>query len=181
MEADCDDVVGTELAPQPAAIKVTSEAKSGLTFTGGRRIWREAVGILLIGAALLGLCAGLRTFTAPAVLWLLRHPGPVAWGLTALAVLEYFADLHPKAPPRTGATGLFARACTGGLCGGALLAGSGHSIVAGVLLGAVCAVIGAYAGLAVRLRAIRIVGRVPAALLEDGFAIAASAAVVVWL
>jgi uncharacterized membrane protein len=136
---------------------------------------------LLVAPALLGLCSGLRTFTALAVLWLLRHPGPVAWGLAVLAVLEYLADLHPNAPPRTRAAGLFARACTGGFCGGALLAGAGHPIVAGVVIGALCAIAGAYAGLAVRMRAIRIVGRVPAALLEDGFAIAASAAVVTWL
>lgn len=154
---------------------------SGVLFTGASGLGREADSILLIGAALLGFCAGLRTFTAPAVLWLLRHPGPVAWGLAVLALLEYAADLHPKAPSRTGATGLFARACTGGLCGGALLASAGHPIVAGVVLGALCAIAGAYAGLALRLRAIRAVGRVPAALLEDGVAIAASAAVVIWL
>lgn len=175
------DVVGSELAVQPEAINVTIAARNGLTCTGASRIGREGVRILLLGAALLGLCTGLRTFTALAVLWLLRHPGPVAWGLAVLAVLEYFADLHPNAPPRTGATGLIARICTGGFCGGALLAGAGRSVVAGVVIGAICAVIGAYAGLAVRMRAIRIVGRVPAALLEDGVAIAASAAVVTWL
>jgi uncharacterized membrane protein len=98
-----------------------------------------------------------------------------------LAALEYAVDLHPKAPPRTGATGLFARACSGGFCGGALLASAGHSIIAGVVVGALCAIAGAYAGFAVRLRAMHAVGRVPAALLEDGVAIAASAAVVVWL
>ena len=160
-----------------AAIKIRNDAH----FTGALGIGRETAGILLLGAALLGLCAGLRTFTAPAVLWLLRHPGPAAWGLAVLALLEDAADLHPKAPPRTGATGLFARICSGGFCGGALLASAGHPVVGGVIVGALCAIAGAYAGLALRVRAIRVVGRVPAALLEDGLAIAASAAVVIWL
>ena len=135
---------------------------------------------MIVAAALLGLCAGLRTFTAPAVLWLLRHPGPIAWSLAALAVLEYVADLHPNAPPRAGPMGLIARVCSGGFCGGALLALAGHSIVEGVVAGALGAIAGAFGGLWLRMHAIRIIGRVAAAVLEDALAIAASAAVVTW-
>lgn len=135
---------------------------------------------MIVAAALLGLCAGLRTFTAPAVLWLLRHPGPIAWSLSVLAVLEYAADLHPNAPPRTGPTGLIARICSGAFCGGALLALAGHSIVGGIIAGALGAIAGAYGGLWLRVRTIRVIGRIPAAILEDVVAIAASAAVVTW-
>lgn len=149
---------------------------------GVNRIGREGAGILLVAAALLGICCGLRTFTALAILWLVRHPGPAAWCIAVLALLEYAADLHPKAPPRTGATGLIARICTGAFCGGAVFAGGNRgAVAAGAVVGGVCAIVGAYAGLAARLRAIRLVGRVPAALLEDGVAAVASAAIVVWL
>jgi uncharacterized membrane protein len=58
---------------------------------------------------------------------------------------------------------------------------SGSSGVAGAPAGAVAAVIGAYAGLAARSRAIGLIGRVPAGLLEDVIALAASVAVVACL
>jgi uncharacterized membrane protein len=136
--------------------------------------------IALIAALLLGMVAGLRTFTAPAVLWLVRAGGWPAYILAVFAVLEYAGDLHPNAPPRTAAAGLVARVISGGFCGWALTKASGASIVAGVLLGALGAVIGAYGGLAARSRAIALIGRVPAGLLEDAVAIAASIALVVY-
>ncbi len=98
-----------------------------------------------------------------------------------LAVLEYVADLHPNAPARTGPMGLSARIGSGAFCGGALMAAAGHPVVPGVFIGGVCAAIGSYGGLALRLRTMRSIGPIPAAFVEDGVAIAASAAVVIWL
>jgi uncharacterized membrane protein len=64
---------------------------------------------VLIAAFLLGCVAGLRTFTAPAVLLLVRNRTPLAYVLGLLAAVEYVADLNPKAPPRTNVMGLGAR------------------------------------------------------------------------
>lgn len=133
----------------------------------------------LLGALLLGIVAGLRVFTAPAVLWLIRHPGPIAYGLGVVALLEYAGDLHPGTPSRTAPTGLVARLLSGGFCGWALTVAAGAPILPGVVLGMCGALIGAYGGLAVRLKLISLLGPVPAALLEDAVAIAAAVAIVV--
>ena len=129
-------------------------------------------------AFLLGIAAGLRTFTAPAVLWLMRHRGGWAFGLAALAVLEYFGDLHPKAPPRTSTTGLLARVVSGVFVGWVVGLTAGRSAIAGAIAGAIGAVIGAYGGLALRTRAIAAIGNTPSGLIEDAVAIALSVAVV---
>ncbi len=131
-------------------------------------------------ALLLGVISGLRTFTAVAALWLLRHTGPVAYGLGVVALLEYCGDLYPNAPPRTGATGLIARLLAGGFCGWAVTAAAGSSPIAGAALGACGALIGAYGGLAARRRAIVLAGAVPAALLEDAVAIAGAVLIVLY-
>jgi uncharacterized membrane protein len=136
---------------------------------------------MLLTAILLGFLAGLRTFTAPAVLLLMRRGTPLAYALGVLALAEYAADLSPKAPARTAPAGLIARACSGGFCGWTVMSLSGASGAEGALAGAVAAVIGAYVGLAARSRAIGLIGRVPAGLLEDGIAAAASVAVVAYL
>ncbi len=135
---------------------------------------------LLLAAFLLGCCAGLRTLTAPAVLWLMRHRSAVAYVLAVFAVLEYAGDLSPKAPPRTKAVGLIARVASGAFCGWALLAfgAAGAGVMAGVAVGAAGAVVGAYAGLWLRVRAVAAIGRVPAAIVEDALAIAGAAAIV---
>jgi uncharacterized membrane protein len=135
----------------------------------------------VLAAILLGFLAGLRTFTAPAVLMLMRRGTPFAYLLGVLALAEYAGDLYPKAPARTGPVGLIARACSGAFCGWevSLLSGTSAAIV--VIVGAVAAIVGAYVGLAVRLRAINVIGRVPSALLEDAFTIASSVAVVAFV
>ena len=71
----------------------------------------------MLVAILLGFLAGLRTFTAPAVLWLMRRDTPLAYALGVLALVEYVADLYPKAPARTRPLGLIARGCSGAFCG----------------------------------------------------------------
>jgi uncharacterized membrane protein len=131
-----------------------------------------------LAAALLGVVAGLRTFTAPAVLWLVRHRSPVAYLLGVLALMELALDLNPKTPARTGLLGLSARVISGAFCGGAIAGPAGHSLFLGALCGAIGAVVGAYGGLAARSRAIALIGRIPAALLEDFVAIAGAVAIV---
>ncbi len=134
--------------------------------------------VLLVAALLLGIVAGLRTFTAPAVLWILRHGGAAAYGLGVLALLEYAGDLYPKTPARTSAAGLVARALSGAFCGWEVTAAGGGPVIWGALLGVAGAVMGAYAGLAARRKAIVAIGRVPAALLEDLVAIAGAVFIV---
>ena len=132
----------------------------------------------LLLAFLLGLVVGLRTFTAPAVLWLMRHPGPWAIGLGLLALVEYSMDLHPKTPARTGTIGLTARVISGAFVGWTIGLAFGGSSIAAAIAGAIGAVIGAYGGLAIRLRLSAAIGNVPSGLLEDVVAIAASIAIV---
>jgi uncharacterized membrane protein len=132
----------------------------------------------LVAALLLGIVAGLRTLTAPAVLLLLRGGGWGSYVLAVGALLEYAGDLNPKTPPRTAPVGLIARLLSGGFCGWWLTALTGASIAMGVLLGACGALIGAYGGLSARRLAISAIGPVPAALLEDVVAIAAAVAIV---
>ena len=132
----------------------------------------------LLLAFALGLIVGLRTFTAPAVLWLMRHPGPWAIALGAFALVEYAMDLHPKTPPRTGTVGLTARVVSGAFVGWVVGLSFGGSSIAGAIAGAIGAVIGAYGGLAMRLRLSAAMGNVPSGLLEDLVAIAASVAIV---
>lgn len=126
----------------------------------------------------LGLSSGLRTFSAPAVLWLMRYPGLSAICLAFLAVLEYIWDLHPKAPSRTATSGLVARAVSGAFVGWYVGLAFGGSAIAGAITGAIGAVIGAYGGLALRLRATAAIGNVPAGLLEDAVAVGLAVLVV---
>lgn len=132
----------------------------------------------LVAALLLGVITGLRTFTALAVLWLVRHPGPFAYLLGGAAIFEYAFDLYPKVPSRTSPGGLTGRLFAGAFCGWAVTATAGSPPSAGALLGASGALIGAYGGLTARRRAASLISAVPAALLEDVIAIAGAVAIV---
>ncbi|MDB6065162.1 MAG: putative rane protein [Pedosphaera sp.] len=115
----------------------------------------------------LGFGVGLRSLTAPAVIawaarlgWLDLHGTPLAFMGTTLAVVlfslfaiaEYIGDLMPQIPRRTAPAPLLARIVMGGLCGASLWASAGQSLLEGALLGAIGAVIGAYAGYEARKR-----------------------------
>ena len=133
---------------------------------------------VLLAAFLLGFVAGLRVFTAPAVLWLMRRTSLVAYLLGLAAIVEYALDLNPTTPARTRALSLGLRIVSGACCGWVLASMSGAPAALAAALGALGAIAGAYAGLAARLRAIAVAGRVPAALLEDAVAILAAVFVV---
>jgi uncharacterized membrane protein len=114
--------------------------------------------LLAIG---IGIVAGLRSLTAPAVVawaahlgWLNVHGSPLAFigSTTAVAILsllaigELVADKLPNTPKRTAIVGLLARIALGGLCGACLCAAAGKSLLAGGLLGGIGGVIGAFSG-----------------------------------
>jgi len=113
----------------------------------------------------IGIVAGLRSLTAPAVVawgahlgWLNLHGSPLAFmgSTTAVAVFsllaigELIADKLPNTPKRTAIVGLLARIALGSLCGACLCAAAGKSLLAGGLLGGIGGVIGAFSGYEIR-------------------------------
>jgi uncharacterized membrane protein len=115
----------------------------------------------------IGIVAGLRSLTAPAAVawaahlgWIRLTDSPLAfmaatWALilfSILAVFELIADILPGTPSRTAPGPLIARIVSGGLCGACLCASANQSLLAGAILGAMGAVIGAYAGYELRKR-----------------------------
>ena len=115
----------------------------------------------------IGIVAGLRSLTAPAVVawaahlnWLNLRGSPLAFiGSTASAVIfsvlafgELIADKLPTTPKRTAPAPLIARIITGGLCGACLCISTGQSLVVGTPLGATGGVIGAFLGYGIRRR-----------------------------
>ena len=115
----------------------------------------------------IGIVAGLRSLTAPAVVawgahlgWLNLHDSPLAFMgstiavaiLSVLAIGELIADKLPMTPKRTAPAPLIARIVTGGFCGASLVAAVGKSVLAGMLLGGIGGVVGAFLGYSVRRR-----------------------------
>ena len=118
----------------------------------------------------IGIVAGLRSLTAPAVVawgahvgWLNLHDSPLAFMgsttavviLSLLAIGELIADKLPMTPKRTAPAPLIARIVTGGLCGASLVAAVGKSVLAGMLLGGIGGVVGAFLGYSVRRRLVK--------------------------
>ena len=134
---------------------------------------------MLLLALVAGFAAGLRVFTAPAVLLLMTRGGWLSIVFAILAVGEYVADALPKIPPRTSLPSPLLRAASGAYCGCLVAQMTGNSAIEGVALGLIGAMLGLYGGLAARLRAIEVIGAIPAALAEDAIAIALSVAAAV--
>lgn len=122
---------------------------------------------VLILALGIGIIAGLRSLTAPAVVawaahinWLDLHSSSLAFmGSTAavvvfsvLAIGELVADKLPTTSKRTAIAPLTARIITGALCGACLCASKGQLPVVGVLLGGTGGIAGAFLGYEVRRR-----------------------------
>ncbi len=143
---------------------------------------------ILLLAFGIGVVAGLRSLTAPAVVawaarlgWIKIHNSPLAfmgskWTvviLTVLAVVEFIGDQLPSTPPRTGAVGLSARIVTGALTGACLAVAGNAGLWLGAIAGLVGAIAGAYGGYHARVGLVRSL-RVPdfvIALPEDAIAI----------
>ena len=148
---------------------------------------------ILILSLLIGVVAGLRAMTAPAVVAGAAHFGGLSlagtslsfmghvaafWVFGVLALGELVTDQLPKTPSRKVPVQFGTRIAMGALCGAALAAPSGQHIV-GALVGAVGAVIGTLGGAAARASMARAFGRdLPAALIEDAVAIGGALAIV---
>jgi uncharacterized membrane protein len=140
-------------------------------------------------AFLIGVVAGLRSLTAPAVVsWAVRlgwlHPESslVAWLgfaatpyiLSAMAIGELIADQLPKTPSRKSPPGFIARVVTGALCG-AVFGSVGDSLAMGAVAGVAGAIAGTLGGYEARVRLARLLRNdLPAALMEDILAIGAA-------
>ena len=142
----------------------------------------------LLLAVGIGFVAGLRSFTAPAVVawaanlgWINLHNSPLAfmgskWTVaifTVLALVEFIGDQLPSTPARTGAMGLSARVVTGSLTGACLAVAGNSALWLGATVGAVGAIAGAFGGYQARVGLVRSL-RVPdfvIAIPEDAVAI----------
>ncbi|BBZ69986.1 DUF4126 domain-containing protein [Mycobacterium paraseoulense] len=142
--------------------------------------------LILLLALLIGVIAGLRSLTAPAVVawaaflgWIDLHGTWAAWMasiitavvFTVLAVGELVNDKLPKTPARTAPPIFAARIVTGGLAG-AVLGAWPHWTFSALGAGVVGAVLGTLGGYQARKRLAAVAGRdLPIALLEDAVAI----------
>ena len=152
---------------------------------------------VLLAALLIGVIAGLRTFTAPtAVSWGARFGWISLAGthlafmgsiitaciLTLLALAEIIlVDPRPGTPSRTAPQGFGARIVFGGLSG-ATIGVSAGSLWLGLLLGVVGAVIGTLGGAAFRGKLAAAFGKdLPAAITEDVIAVVGGFLIVAYL
>lgn len=142
--------------------------------------------MLIVLAILIGIVAGLRALTAPAVLSWAAHAGAVGlagtpfafmgnqwapWILTFAAAIELFTDQLPSTPSRKVPVQFAARILTGGLCG-ATIGATGGFVVYGLVAGIIGAGIGTYGGAAARAKLAASFGKdPPAALIEDAVAV----------
>jgi uncharacterized membrane protein len=138
-------------------------------------------------ALLIGVVAGLRAMTAPAVVSWAAYLGRMdlegtwlaflgyAWTsyiLGALALAELVTDQLPMTPSRKVPMQFSARIVSGGLCGTALGV-SGGTWIAGLVAGVIGAIAGTLGGSEFRTRLVAWSGGrdIPIALLEDAIAI----------
>jgi uncharacterized membrane protein len=136
----------------------------------------------------IGIIAGLRALTAPAVVcwaahlgWLNLQNSHLAWmGSVAavaifsiLALAEIVNDKLPATGSRTAPPSLVIRSITGALAGTALAIAASQSVLLGIVLGALGALAGSFLGYEVRHRIVTglKIPDFPVALLEDAIAI----------
>lgn len=120
----------------------------------------------LLFAFLIGLFAGLRSLTPPAMVGLAVCLGwitlvrplsligslPAVIILSLLALTEIVFDKLPTTPNRTAPPGLIARIVTGGLTGACVSLAGGKSAWVGAGLGVIGGVVGCFGGYQVRSR-----------------------------
>jgi uncharacterized membrane protein len=145
-------------------------------------------------ALLIGVVAGLRAMTAPAVVswaaylgWIDLSQSSLAflgyrwtpWVLTLLAIVELVTDQLPSTPSRKVPMQFGARIVTGAISGAALAVAVSDNMIAGLVAGAIGAIIGTLGGAAARQRLATAFGRDrPAAIIEDVAAIAGALLIV---
>jgi uncharacterized membrane protein len=138
----------------------------------------------------IGIVAGLRSMTAPAVVsWAARFhrldlhdsrlaffsSGIAAYTFSALGIAELVADKLPFVPNRTSPLPIAFRILSGAICGAALGVSANRLILQAALLGGLGAVNGAFGGFHVRRLLVKYV-KIPdlgIALAEDALAIGA--------
>lgn len=151
--------------------------------------------LLVLCAGLIGIAAGSRTFTPPAMVswaaltgWLPLDDTALGvlgtwWAaipLTGLALVELVGDKLPSAPSRLKKGALIARIVSGGLSGAAFGA-AGSVLIAGLVAGALGAFAGTYLCHRGRAACAGLFGKdLPAALLEDALAIMVAAGTI-WI
>jgi len=138
----------------------------------------------------IGIIAGLRAITAPAVVswgahlrWINLAGSPLSFMgskvtvaiVSLLAIAELFNDKLPKTPPRTASPSFVIRIVMGGFAAAALTLGAGGSVWVGAFLGAIGAVVGTLGGYQVRTATVKALHSPDfvIALLEDAVAICA--------
>lgn len=143
--------------------------------------------LVLLLALLVGFIAGLRAFTAPAVVawgaflgWIDLSGTWASWVghgitvavVTALAAVELVTDQLPKTPSRKTPPQFLARVLTGGFAGAALGAAFGYSI-SSLGAGVIGVILGTLGGYEARKRLVAANGGrdLPVALAEDAIAI----------
>ena len=143
--------------------------------------------LVLLMALLIGVVAGLRSLTAPAVVawaamlgWIdLQSTWAVWMGsaitvaiITVLAIAELVTDKLPKTPPRT-ASPSFAARITMGAFAGAVIGAAWHYTFSALGCGVIGAVLGTVGGYQARRRLVQSRGGqdLPIALLEDAIAV----------
>lgn len=142
--------------------------------------------MLYLLALLIGVVAGLRAMTAPAVVawgaWLGWLPLAGTWAgfmghwiavlvFTALAIVELIGDQLPSTPSRKVPVQFGTRLVSGAFTG-AVLGATGGATIGGLIAGVIGAAIGTYGGADIRGRLAAAFGKDrPAALIEDAVAI----------
>jgi uncharacterized membrane protein len=136
----------------------------------------------------IGMIAGLRALTAPAVVcwaahlgWLNLQNSHLAWMsstaavaiFSILALAEIVNDKLPATGSRLAPPSLVIRSITGALAASALAIGSSQSLLVGILLGVVGALAGSFVGYHLRHQIVAglKIPDLPVALLEDAIAI----------
>src|SRR5215468_2359580 len=152
----------------------------------------KSASIAYVLAFVIGCIAGMRTFTAPALVsWAARLGGLnlsdtwlaflgdawTPWILTLLAVGELVVDQLPSTPSRTAPFGFAARIVSGAVSGAAV-GTAGGTMVGGMIAGIAGAVIGTLGGHAFRAQLAAAFRRDrPAAFIEDAIAIGGALAI----
>jgi uncharacterized membrane protein len=143
--------------------------------------------LVLLLALLIGVVAGLRSLTAPAVVawagflgWINLNATWASWmaniiaviAFTVLAVGEVITDKLPKTPARTAVPSFTARIIMGGFSG-AVIGAAWHWTFTALGAGVIGAVLGTLGGYRARKGLVAAIGGrdLPIALLEDAIAI----------
>ena len=139
---------------------------------------------VLLVAFLLGVLAGYRALTPPAIVawavhvhWLRFDGTPLSFLgsttalviLTVLALGELVRDKLPGTPSRTKLAGLVPRIVTGAFCGACVGVASHQAVALGALAGAVGGIAGCFGGYQARVRLVKALGTPDfvVAVLED--------------